>query len=260
MTRSLIAVLAAFPFASAAFGADVAPAPIPTTAPAGLLGISETGWETNAELGIAGTSGNQDTTNIHAGLATLHTDEDGRTKGLLSYDHSINNGVVNQNRFVADATRDFFVFEKESKWGLYGNLRYEYNDFIAWNHQLSAFAGPSYRFMQDEAYTLIGRAGLGGRYKSHGPTDNGSFTPEAQFGADFTWKIDERQKFEAATTVYPGLKDGKAFRSITTAGYSLAIDATKSLKLSAEHDYDSSQTNPFRKSDMKYWVTLSMKL
>lgn len=259
MKRSLFALLAALPFASAALGADVGA--IPASDPAkGIWGISDTGWDTNADLGLAGTSGNQDTTTFHAGLSTLHTDEDGRTKASLSYDHAKNDGQINQNRFVAEGTQDFFVFEKDSKWGLYANVRYEYNDFVSWNHQLSAFAGPSYRFMQDEEFTLIGRAGLGGRYKSHGPDDNGSFTPEAQLGADFIWKIDSRQKFEAATTLFPSLRDGKNFRSITTAAYSLAIDATKSLKIAVEHDYDSTQFNPFRKNDVKYWVTLAFKL
>ncbi len=281
MQRSILALLLALPLASAALGADATPvytdgngkswlldhptatpiAPIAPPPPAGVFGISATGWDTNFDLGISGTSGNQESFNVHAGLSTLHGDEAGSDKATLSYDHALNEGQVSANRFVADELHNFFnVFDKDSKWGLYANARYEYNDFVEWNHQASAFAGPSYRFLKDDVYTLIGHAGLGGIYKDGGNTDNGHFTPEAQIGADFTWKIDPRQKFEASTNFYPSLENAGDFRNITTAAYNLGIDATKSLRVAAEYDYDSTQTSPFRKGDFKYWISLVVKL
>lgn len=258
--------------ASAVFAALAAPAlAVDVAAPAtlsdaatkapGILGISDTGWDTKLELGINGTSGNTESLNVHAALTTLHTDEDGRDKAALTYDHGTSEGIVTANRFVAEELHDFFnVFPKDSRWGLYGNIRYEYNDFAAWRHQLSAFAGPSYRILKDETYTLIAHAGLGGIYKDGGVTDNGHFTPEAQLGADFLWKIDARQTFEASVNAYPSLEKLGDFRGLAAAAYNLGIDATKTLRLAAEYDYISTAPPPVRKGNFRYWISLVMKL
>lgn len=275
--KYLLAALALLPIAAPAFGADAVPTytdaagktwlldhPTETPAPpkpTGIFGWTDVGWATNFELGASGSSGNTEVFTVHAGLTSLHEDADGRTKLGASYDHTVSEGVISANRFVAEGTHDFFnAFPKESKWGLFGNIRYEYNDFVEWNHRLSAFVGPTYRILKDDTYTLIGRAGFGGTYQDNGTRNNGHFIPEAQIGADFTWKIDERQKFEASTTFYPSLEETGDFRNISTAAYYLAIDTHKSLKLAAEYNYNSTQTTPYRKGDFKWWVTLAFTL
>lgn len=214
------------------------------------------GWDFDAQVGLNGSTGNTEKVNYRAGINGTRETKKLATSLSLLYSYQKSEGVKTQNRFVAEGTNDWKL--EDSKWRVFGNLKYEYDEFQDWDQRYSGFAGVGYELVKNDKHTLIGRVGLGGNQTIGGADEE--FTPEALLGLDYTWKIKQGQSFKAGTTVFPSLDDLNEFRAINYAEYQivLAEDSGMVLTTGAEHRHDS-DPGTAKHNELDYYLTLGWR-
>lgn len=213
------------------------------------------GWTGSIDLGINGSDGNSDTLSIRAGLGAARETESILTKGSLTYAYAEDGGVRSKNRFEAKLINDWKL--GDSPWSIFAQGAYEYDEFQAWDHRLSGFAGVGYAFIRNDRTLLRGRLGAGGAYTWNG---SGEFVPEGLIGFDFTHKLTDRQSIYANGDFYPNLEDGGEFRFVFRAGWEVLVDpsANLTLKVGIEDRYDSLAAAGTKKNDIDYFALLSL--
>jgi len=215
------------------------------------------GWNRQLELGLNGSSGNSENATFRAGFKGDY--EDDRDRWLLDmlYRRAVSDGVVSDNNFYAELTKDWLLPEHD--YFYFGNLRYDWDDFQDWEHRASAFGGIGYQFIETDKLNLRGRAGLGGN-QEFGSADEG-FTPEALLGVEADYKIADNQSIGFSNTLYPSLEEAGEFRNITTLDYIININRDKGmdLKIGVANEYDSKVSPGTKKSDFDYYIALVWK-
>ena len=197
----------------------------------------EVKWSGSFELGFNGSQGSTETENLRVGaFASRETDGSVLNLGLV-YTWKREDSENTENRLVASAFHEW-LFE-DSKWTVFAETDYTYDEFEEWDGRWRGALGVGYRFIENEDTTLTGRIGAGGFYEFGG--DDEGFVPEAQFGLDFEHDVTDNQKLTADFTYFLDLEDANEFRTVSNAGYQIAMadDLSLSLKFGVQHRYDS---------------------
>lgn len=256
MNRCVVAVAAfgLFAFGSIARAADEAPAApaLPSEEATGFFDWSI--WKGSVELGINGSEGNTRTLNGRAGAEAARETDAMLTKARISYKMARDGSQTTENKALAEARNDWKL--GESKWSVFAQGSFEFDDFQDWDTRLSLYAGVGYRIIDEEKTKLNGRVGIGAS-REFGGTDD-EWTPEGLLGADLSHQLTERQKLTASLDVYPSLSDGGEFRSVARVAWEVLVDpeVKMSLKVGAEQRYDSDVAAGIRKSDLDYYALL----
>lgn len=212
----------------------------------------EVKWSGTIELGFNGSQGSTETENLRAGAsASRETDSSVLNLGL-SYSWKREDGNNTENRLVLSAFHEW-LFE-ESKWTVFAETDYTYDEFEEWDARWRGAVGFGYRFIDNDDTKLTGRIGAGGFYE-FGSDDEG-FVPEAQAGIAFEQQITANQKFTADATYFADLEEFEEYRTVSNAAWEIAMadDLSLSLRLGLQHRYDSSSTDD--KSDWDYFALL----
>lgn len=214
------------------------------------------GWSFDAQAGVNGSTGNTEKYNYR-----FNVNGDRETKRLatslnLNYQYENSEGDTTDNRFVAAAKNDWKL--EDSKWRVFANAMYEYDEFQDWDQRYSGFAGMGYEITDNEKHTLLGRAGLGGNQTIGG--DDESFTPEGFLGLDYTWRIKQGQRFKAGTVYFPSLDKPTDYRLNNYAEYQLVLSEKSNMIFSvgAEHRMDSDPGDA-KRNDLDYYMTLGWR-
>ena len=238
---------------------EVEPAAAETHEPAGVSFWS--GWDSSVELGVTGSDGNSEAFNLRAAIDAQRLTERMETKIGLSYRYGTQDGAENTNRFEAHGRNDWLF--PGSRWRAFVQGKYENDQFQAWDHRISGFAGVGYELIrpedQEADMSLLARAGVGGSQTIGGP--NEEFRPEALLGLDYDWNIKEGQRFFVTTELYPSFDEFGDARWNTNAGYEIVLDAESNLylKLGLENRYDTNPGAGAKRNDIDYYVTLGWK-
>jgi putative salt-induced outer membrane protein YdiY len=211
------------------------------------------GWDFDAQVGLNGSTGNTEKLNYRASVNGFRETDRLATSLSLQYSYQNSEGVKTQNRFVAEGKNDWKI--EDSKWRVFGNLKYEYDEFQDWDQRYSGFLGLGYELVKNDKHELIGRFGLGGN-QTVGGADEG-FTPEGFLGLDYTWKIKAGQSFKAGTTVFPSFDDLSQFRANNYAEYQIVLSEESGMILTtgAEHRFDS-EPGTAKHNELDYYMTL----
>lgn len=212
-------------------------------------------WKKSVDIGVNGASGNTESLNLRIQVAGERNTDKTETKVSALYRTAKESGETTQNQFRFDVFNDWLPPEgSRIRWWAKG--AYEFDDFQAWDHRLSASAGIGYELIKEDKHLLVGRLGFGGS-QTYGDDDE-DFRPEAVAGLDYTFQIKENQKFTAGTELLLDVTDSEYWRTNSYARYEIVLDEASglNLKTGVTHQYDSQPGGDARKSDLQYFATL----
>jgi putative salt-induced outer membrane protein YdiY len=211
-------------------------------------------WDGGVDIGLDGSSGNTDRTNLRIGANATREANQMITKARLLYLWSEEDSNETENRFLASLRNDWLL--GDSPWRIFAEVTWELDEFKDYDHRLSGVVGGGYEFIQDDKVTLLGLFGVGAR-KDFGAEDD-DVKPEALLGLEFDYQIKEDHKFAAATYFYPNLDDTSEYRWNSLAAYEIILDERSNLylKLGVENQYDSDPGPDTEENDFYYFVSL----
>jgi len=212
-------------------------------------------WDKTLSVGVNGKEGNTQSLSFNTQLKLTRETDRHRFEVEARYFYTQNDGERTQNEFRSQATRDWL--DDDSPWIFFVRGGYEYDEFESWEHRLRAYAGPGYRFVDNEDFELLGRLGVGANYE-FGTVNE--LTPEGLLGSEIVrWHITENQTFEGELTVYPDLEELGEYRLTAKAEWQVEIDRASglSLKLGVENQYESVTEGDDQHNDLKYYGALN---
>ncbi len=228
---------------------EAAPAPPApeTPLPVDEKPAEERRWKSHLDLGVTSTSGTTDDMNLRAAVKTVWTRQINVITLDSSYSYSTSNGDTNENRFTAGVLSEWP--RPNSRWSIFAQARYDFDEFNTWNSRVTAGAGVAYKLLDiDEPVEgtdynrilqlkLRGGAGVAREFGS----SNKDIQPEAIIGADLLWQLNSWQDLTASTTLFPALDDLGEFRIVSKIEWSMKMDAMDgvSLKLGLAHEHQS---------------------
>jgi hypothetical protein len=258
--------------------AETLPAPEPSgiapviNAPASLSGVlsgsepikingpktdDEKLWTGSFDLGLDGAEGNSDDFNVHCGFHAARKAENNALTLGVDYNERSNQNVITTNRMFFDGRFEWLFHD--SLWSWFFHETVEYDEFQSFNVRDTSDAGFGYRLIKNEKTTLIGRFGAGYSHYFGGP-DNGSFFPEAVFGAQLEHQISKRQKIVGVVEYAPDISDFLRYRLRTQAAWEVLLDAERNLSLRlGVLDLYNSVPNGAKPNDLDYALVLLWK-
>jgi len=214
------------------------------------------GWNSNAEFGLDGSSGNAETLAMQTGLElkrktdlyTLSIDTDYRIATSRSVTTE-DNGRLNI---------DYDRMLNNSPWSLFGKYGMEWDAFKAFDLRLNLNGGLGYHWFRTDDTTLVTRFGAGASREIGAPIDE--WTPEAVFGIEGERQLTNRQKIKAKIDYFPAWEDFTDYRLVSDVSWEILLDGSEnlSLKLAATDRYDSTPQGAER-NDVYYSLLLLYK-
>src|SRR5690554_5198172 len=136
--------------AEPAGGPEAAAEPPVEEAPPPPLETWLDGWDGSAELGLNGTTGNEENLNFRAGFSAKRTVPDQyETSADFVYKYGKNSESTTQSEGTLTLRNDWLL-EPESPWRLFALARGEYDQFQAWDWRASVFGGVGYEFIEND--------------------------------------------------------------------------------------------------------------
>ncbi|NOG54032.1 MAG: DUF481 domain-containing protein [Planctomycetes bacterium] len=208
-------------------------------------------WKSRFEVGFGSSTGNTDAQDFFAKIASKRKRDDSILKLDASYFYGANNGDRNKNKFTTGITHDWLV--PESKWFYFAQGRYDYDEFQSWDQRVSGAGGVGYELIERDDLTLSLRAGAG-VVKEIGSKRN-QLIPEGLLGGEVGWQVNDRQRIEADTFVYPDFDEMGEFRAVSTALWSYSINDKRNLSLNFGllNEYQSKVDAGIKHNDLKVY-------
>ena len=213
-------------------------------------------WDAGIELGINGSKGSNETFSMRTGGHLKRETPDWKFDSSLVYNKNTANGLETQNNGKLDVRLDRLL--AESPWSLFFLENLIYDEFQAWDVQMSLNAGVGYEFFKTPVFDLTGRFGAGGTREFGGVNSN--WEPQALFGIDYSEQLTPTQKLTAKVDYFPEWADFSRYRVVSDIGWQIALDQPKnvSLKLSLIDWYDSTpdgaEPNSFNYAILLIWA------
>ncbi|KAF1691999.1 DUF481 domain-containing protein [Pseudoxanthomonas koreensis] len=224
------------------------------------------GWTGSGELGLALARGNSRSENLNAKLAFGYEDDDWthalsasglRAKGETTGD--FDGDGVEETRYSTSANR--YDLGASSAWRidprrhLSATLRYENDDFSAFEYQATAAIGYGYRFVDNERTRLLGEIGPGYRRARDAATG------ATESNAIIRGQLDLRHRLTANTELVDTLlvESGKDNTFLQNdLGVAVAMNERFALKagLQTRHNTDVDETAGVKKTDTLTTVNL----
>lgn len=213
------------------------------------------GWKGTVDLGLNGSSGNSETLNFRGAAGTRRTTDRYDTFGDIIFTYSQDDGNQTANRLEANGRNDWII--PDSKWVIFADAKFEYDEFTDYDVRISGHAGAGYKFIKTDKDDLLGRIGVGA-YKEFGSATN-EIVPEGVLGVDYSHKFTDRQSFVFTGNFYPALNDFGPYRFDLAAAYQFLVDPDSNLafKVGIEDRYDSTPGAGFKRNDFDYFLSLA---
>lgn len=194
-------------------------------------------WTAGLELGINGSEGNNNVFSMRTGGHLKRETKSWKLDSSLSYNKNHSNGVETQNNGKLDLRLDRLF--GQSPWTLFFLENLIYDEFQAWDVQLSLNFGTGYRVIDTEFIDLLTRLGAGAT-REFGGAEN-DWQPTALLGVDYEHKISKMQRLTAKVDYFPEWEDYRNYRVVSDFGWQIDLDRPKnvSVKLSLVDRYDS---------------------
>ena len=211
------------------------------------------GWDSQAELGLDGSSGNASTLGVHTGFETKRETQYFDVELDFDYRQVRNRHETTEDngRLTSDFDR-LFHGESHSAFGKFGM---EWDRFKAFDLRLNMNAGYGYHWIRRDDATLVTRFGAGASREIGAPDDQ--WTPEAVFGLEAERNWSKRQILKNKFEYFPAWEDFGNFRLVGDVSWETILDESDHLrlKLSINNRYDSTPQGA-RKNDLYYSLLL----
>lgn len=209
-------------------------------------------WDKQLDVGISGTDGNSQSQNIHTALSAKTESEHHRWDIQAAYDSSEEDGEKSRDEFFAEANRDWLI--SDSPYFYFASGRFDWDEFQDWDYRINLAGGTGKDFIQEENWTLRGKAGLGFNQEFGG--DDDSISPEGLLELASNWQLSKDHKIELKTTFYPQLDELKEFRNITSLAWVNKLNDSMRLKVGLSNEHDTDVPDDIKKNDFKYGTSL----
>lgn len=215
------------------------------------------GWESSAEVGINGATGNTEAFTIQSGARFKRKTEINMFDLRLLQNRTQAAGLVSQDNVLLYG--DFDRNLGASPWSAFLKQGLEYDQLKAFDLRYFINSGAGYKWIDANGLLFSTRFGAGASREFGGPEDD--WTPEALFGASYDHQVNKRNKLVARFDYFPAWEDFSDYRTITDLAweYLLSEDSNLSLKLGALHRYESQPSGARRPSDLNYSLLLLYK-
>ena len=218
-------------------------------------------WTGGADLGVALTKGNSDTTNIALGLAMARETLRDKTTlyGAAVYNRDGTSGisrtVANTIRFGGRYDRDF-----SKKWFAYGFSDLERNGLQQLNLRWVIGGGLGYHAIRNERTNLDLLAGLAMNREYFKGLDNDRTSAEAQVGQTLSHQFNARVSLKEQLFFFPNLSRGGEYR--INFDTSLVTDITRRIgwQLTLSDRYLSNPPSGFKQNDLLLTTGVRVKL
>ena len=217
-----------------------------------------TPWNTSIELGLNGSTGNNESFSIRTGGTMKRESRFSKLDFSIYYNRTTTGDGTTQNNATSDIRNDWLL-DDSSPWSLYTKANVFYDQFQAFDLQANGNSGIGYQIFKDPALNLTTRCG-GGASREFGGPDN-EWVPEALFGFEYDQSVTDTQKFFATLEYYPQLANFGEYRLVADGGWEIELvkPSNVSLKLSANDRFDSTP-NDAEPHLVNYSVLLLLKL
>lgn len=215
-------------------------------------------WNTGIELGLNGSAGSNESLSFRTGGYIKRKSKISKLDTSLYYNRTTNGGITTQNNAQFDGRHDL-LFGDCVPWTVFGSSDVFYDQFQAFDLQVSANMGIGYRFVDDDELTFIVRTGAGTSREFGGP-DN-LWVPESLFGFEYSQQLSAIQRFYGKLDYYPEWDEVGEYRYLADVGWEIEISrpSNLSLKISATDRFDSTP-NGADAHLVNYSVLLLLKL
>lgn len=179
-------------------------------------------------------------------------------QGELSFDFNYflqqAENIVTMDRAVALGRYEREIGETGFDWYVQGF--FEYDDLRAYPGRLAVNAGLSKRWIETDRFKLTGRAGVGASKKIDAPDDD--WRPELQFGADYEYRLTDRQKVFGYIDYFPDMTSFSTYRLNYKVAWEglLEDDWGLAIRASLMNWYDSDPGPGTRANDLYYMLSL----
>ncbi len=195
------------------------------------------------------------TYNIRLG-AELHRKTDAEQFDLTAaWYWNQSNGETSDNDMLVRAVQEWF--QQDSRWLVFGQGTWQYDQFEAWAHRVSPYGGVGYRvFDQDDlTLTLRGGAGITWRYRGN------EVDPQLLFEAATDWTIDERQALSGFASIAPDTVRWDHYLATVSIDwkYRLGHETDWALNVGLRNIYDSKPSGGSASNDLKVYAGLSVE-
>ncbi len=213
-------------------------------------------WKGGAEIGVNGSQGNSETFNLRLGANLGRKTANNIFASDFLYNYARNNGMIQQQQALINARDEILC--PSTPWSAFASTNIEYDQLRAYRFLIGVYGGVGRVLIDDEQVNWRVRAGAGAVRQIGRNGTASRWTPEALFGTDFTWRLDDRQSFIGTLDYYPRLDDWRQFRVRARAAYQIILDkgTGTTLRLGVQDRYDSSAGGNAKRNDLNYYACL----
>jgi putative salt-induced outer membrane protein YdiY len=210
-------------------------------------------WRRNVSVAINGAEGKDDGLHARVGVELNRATSKYRTRLKSDYVRSRDGSGEQRSHFDAELRNDLLL--RDSPWRIFGTAKVQQDDFADWDWRTTATAGFGYELIESEQHELIGRSGAGASKDFGG--ENEDLTPIGLLGADYVWRISDRNTLAAAIEYTPDITDVDEFRTDSAIAYHVKLreDDPLTLRIGTGHRFDSRADRSTR-NDYEYFVAL----
>ncbi len=209
-------------------------------------------WSGEAELGYLSTTGNTDTTSLHAKGKVVNEREKWKHTGTLEVTNKDSDGVTTAKRLFVTGKSDYKINDLSY---LFITASYDDDEFSGYQYQASGAFGYGYHVLKSDNLKLDLEAGLGARQSKLDSGESGS-EGIIRGAGDFEWKISKTSVFTQFLSVEAG-EDNTISRSVTALKMEIVGNLAARISYSVRH---SSDVPPgIEKTDTESVVTLVYK-
>jgi len=183
------------------------------------------GWSGKGELGFVMSSGNSDTQSLNAALEFVYTSVKWVHHLSAAALNSENNGDKTANRYGFGVQSDYKLSEKSY---VFGALRYEKDDFSAYEDQTTATLGYGRILLDNDRHKLKVEAGAGYREASVAATGETEKGAVARGVLDWAWQLTPSTSLGERFLVEAGSDNTYLQNDL---GLSVAINSRLAVKL-----------------------------
>ncbi len=144
------------------------------------------GWSGKGELGFVSSSGNTDTRSLNLALELIYEVEKWRHRLSAGALYAENGGNKTANRYDLGAQSDYKLSKKSY---VFGALRYEKDDFSAYEDQTTAAIGYGRKLLDNKKHKLKVEAGAGYRTASLAPSGKSEDGVLFRGLLDWAWQL-----------------------------------------------------------------------
>ena len=161
--------------------------------------------------------------NIRLSAQAEHNSEFARLRINGAYFLNSANDEIIDNDISLSTTQDWFF--PESDLSVFARGSYQWDEFELWEHRISGYVGPGYKLIKSEKLTVDTRFGAGFTYEYGIPQT----LPELLAAVEWSWQINDRQKFAGTLSYAPEVTNFSQFRLSLNAEWNFQLQETKGL-------------------------------